>query len=138
MGIGGRGNPDRDHAERDGTALLATYDGLVQSDTSFCEWDYPDPTLTGVYVIDLQRDPSDPDGLYALVTDGAGPDPYPPEILLGHGETGVGLTVGLTVMSFGFRRIGAATETELKERKARVEDAMHATKAAAEEGIVHV
>jgi chaperonin GroEL len=32
--------------------------------------------------------------------------------------------------------VGAATETELKERKARVEDAMHATKAAVEEGIV--
>ena len=31
---------------------------------------------------------------------------------------------------------GAATETELKEKKARVEDAMHATKAAVEEGIV--
>ena len=33
-------------------------------------------------------------------------------------------------------KIGAATETELKEKKARVEDAMHATKAAVEEGIV--
>jgi chaperonin GroEL len=33
-------------------------------------------------------------------------------------------------------QVGAATETELKERKARVEDAMHATKAAVEEGIV--
>ena len=33
-------------------------------------------------------------------------------------------------------KVGASTETELKERKARVEDAMHATKAAAEEGIV--
>jgi chaperonin GroEL len=33
-------------------------------------------------------------------------------------------------------RIGAATETELKEKKARVEDAMHATRAAVEEGIV--
>lgn len=33
-------------------------------------------------------------------------------------------------------RVGAATETELKEKKARVEDAMHATKAAVEEGIV--
>jgi len=32
--------------------------------------------------------------------------------------------------------IGAATEVEMKERKARVEDALHATKAAAEEGIV--
>ncbi len=32
--------------------------------------------------------------------------------------------------------VGAATETELKEKKARVEDAMHATKAAVEEGIV--
>jgi chaperonin GroEL len=32
--------------------------------------------------------------------------------------------------------VGAATETEMKERKARVEDAMHATKAAREEGIV--
>ncbi|HEV2488313.1 MAG TPA: TCP-1/cpn60 chaperonin family protein, partial [Candidatus Acidoferrales bacterium] len=31
---------------------------------------------------------------------------------------------------------GAATETELKEKKARVEDAMHATRAAVEEGIV--
>jgi len=33
-------------------------------------------------------------------------------------------------------RVGAATETELKDKKARVEDAMHATKAAVEEGIV--
>ena len=33
-------------------------------------------------------------------------------------------------------KVGAATETELKEKKARVEDAMHSTKAAAEEGIV--
>ena len=33
-------------------------------------------------------------------------------------------------------RVGAATETELKEKKARVEDAMHATKAAVDEGIV--
>ena len=33
-------------------------------------------------------------------------------------------------------QVGAATETEMKEKKARVEDAMHATKAAAEEGIV--
>ena len=32
--------------------------------------------------------------------------------------------------------VGAATETELKEKKARVEDALHATKAAAEQGIV--
>ena len=32
--------------------------------------------------------------------------------------------------------VGAATETEMKEKKARVEDAMHATKAAIEEGIV--
>src|ERR1700737_2964919 len=33
-------------------------------------------------------------------------------------------------------RVGAATEMEMKEKKARVEDAMHATKAAVEEGIV--
>jgi len=33
-------------------------------------------------------------------------------------------------------KVGAATETELKEKKARVEDAMHATKAAVEEGIL--
>ena len=33
-------------------------------------------------------------------------------------------------------RIGAATETEMKEKKARLEDALHATKAAVEEGIV--
>jgi chaperonin GroEL len=33
-------------------------------------------------------------------------------------------------------KVGAATETELKEKKARVEDAMHATKAAAEDGSV--
>src|SRR2546423_258381 len=32
--------------------------------------------------------------------------------------------------------VGAATETEIKERKARVEDALHATRAAVEEGIV--
>ncbi|HXU11847.1 MAG TPA: chaperonin GroEL [Candidatus Binatia bacterium] len=33
-------------------------------------------------------------------------------------------------------KVGAATETEMKEKKSRVEDAMHATKAAVEEGIV--
>src|SRR5881628_354996 len=33
-------------------------------------------------------------------------------------------------------RVGAATEVEMKEKKARVEDAMHATRAAVEEGIV--
>ncbi|MGD8374682.1 MAG: chaperonin GroEL [Acidobacteriota bacterium] len=33
-------------------------------------------------------------------------------------------------------KVGAATETEMKEKKARVEDAMHATKAAVEEGII--
>ncbi len=33
-------------------------------------------------------------------------------------------------------RVGAATESELKEKKARVEDALHATQAAAEEGVV--
>ncbi len=33
-------------------------------------------------------------------------------------------------------KVGAATETEMKERKARVEDALHATRAAVEEGIV--
>jgi chaperonin GroEL len=33
-------------------------------------------------------------------------------------------------------KVGAATETEMKEKKARVEDSMHATRAAVEEGIV--
>ena len=33
-------------------------------------------------------------------------------------------------------KVGAATETELKEKKARVEDALHATHAAVEEGIL--
>ena len=33
-------------------------------------------------------------------------------------------------------KVGAATETELKERKARVEDALHATRAAVEEGVL--
>ena len=33
-------------------------------------------------------------------------------------------------------KIGAATEVEMKEKKARVEDALHATRAAVEEGIV--
>jgi chaperonin GroEL len=41
------------------------------------------------------------------------------------------LTGGVAVL-----RVGAATEVEMKEKKARVDDAMHATKAAAEEGIV--
>src|SRR5450432_4025856 len=35
-----------------------------------------------------------------------------------------------------FVKVGAATETEMKEKKARVEDALHATRAAVEEGIV--
>jgi chaperonin GroEL len=33
-------------------------------------------------------------------------------------------------------KVGVATETEMKEKKARVEDALHATRAAVEEGIV--
>ena len=33
-------------------------------------------------------------------------------------------------------KVGAATETEMKEKKARVEDALYATRAAVEEGIV--
>jgi len=41
------------------------------------------------------------------------------------------LTGGVAIL-----RVGAATEVEMKERKARVDDAMHATKAAVEEGIV--
>ena len=40
------------------------------------------------------------------------------------------------VGGIGIIRVGAATESEMKEKKARVEDAMHATKAAVEEGIV--
>src|SRR4029078_538811 len=36
----------------------------------------------------------------------------------------------------GIIHVGAATETEMKEKKARVEDALHATRAAVEEGIV--
>ena len=40
------------------------------------------------------------------------------------------------VGSIAVIKVGAATETEMKEKKARVEDAMHATKAAVEEGIV--
>src|SRR5690606_19741558 len=36
----------------------------------------------------------------------------------------------------GVIRVGAATETEMKEKKGRVEDALHATRAAVEEGIV--
>ena len=38
--------------------------------------------------------------------------------------------------AFGWRQVGAQTETELKEKKLRVEDALNATKAAVEEGIV--
>ena len=33
-------------------------------------------------------------------------------------------------------KVGAATEVEMKEKKARVEDALHATKAAVEEGVL--
>jgi chaperonin GroEL len=41
------------------------------------------------------------------------------------------IAVGVAVI-----KIGAATEIEVKERKARVEDALHATRAAVEEGVV--
>jgi chaperonin GroEL len=41
------------------------------------------------------------------------------------------LAGGVAVIS-----VGAATETEMKEKKARVEDALHATRAAVEEGVV--
>jgi len=41
------------------------------------------------------------------------------------------ITVGVVVI-----RVGAATETEMKEKRSRVEDALHATRAAAEEGVV--
>src|SRR5437660_1193215 len=47
------------------------------------------------------------------------------------GEALATLVGGVAVM-----RVGAATEAEMKEKKARVEDAMHATRAAVEEGIV--
>jgi chaperonin GroEL len=49
------------------------------------------------------------------------PGPLPPAKLAG----------GVAVI-----KVGAATETEMKEKKARVEDALHATRAAVEEGIV--
>jgi chaperonin GroEL len=44
---------------------------------------------------------------------------------------GVGVDVGVAVI-----RVGGATEVEVKERKDRVDDAMHATRAAVEEGIL--
>ena len=44
---------------------------------------------------------------------------------------GAGTRGGVAVI-----KVGTATETEMKEKKARVEDAMHATKAAVEQGIV--
>ncbi len=44
--------------------------------------------------------------------------------------------VAKLVGGVGVIKVGAATETEMKEKKARIEDAMHATKAAVEEGIV--
>src|SRR5438309_882579 len=47
------------------------------------------------------------------------------------GEGLATLVVGVAVLN-----VGAATETEMKEKKARVEDALHATRAAVEEGIV--
>ena len=42
----------------------------------------------------------------------------------------------IAVLTLIFLNVGAATETEMKEKKARVEDALHATRAAVEEGIV--
>ena len=39
-------------------------------------------------------------------------------------------------MGVAIINVGAATEVEMKEKKARIEDALHATRAAAEEGIV--
>src|SRR5262249_56051798 len=44
--------------------------------------------------------------------------------------------VGRVVGGGAVMHVGAATETEMKEKKARVEDALHATRAAVEEGIV--
>jgi chaperonin GroEL (HSP60 family) len=38
-------------------------------------------------------------------------------------------------MAWRFIKVGAATETEMKDKKARVEDAMHATKAAVEKNV---
>jgi len=49
----------------------------------------------------------------------------------GQSRTGAKLVGGLAVI-----KVGAATETEMKEKKARVEDAMHATRAVVEDGIV--
>jgi hypothetical protein len=42
----------------------------------------------------------------------------------------------MPLLARGVIRVGAATEIEMKEKKARVEDAMHATRAAVEEGVV--
>src|SRR5207302_1640096 len=44
--------------------------------------------------------------------------------------------LGIKLETIGLEDLGAATETEMKEKKARVEDALHATRAAVEEGVV--
>ncbi|KAF6138268.1 hypothetical protein GIB67_033952 [Kingdonia uniflora] len=67
----------------------------------------------------------------------ADPHPTPGALLMGdafnmyHPLTGRGMTVALSDIA-----VGAQTEAELKEKKLRVEDALNATKAAVEDGIV--
>jgi chaperonin GroEL (HSP60 family) len=64
----------------------------------------------------------------------SGAAPSDLRLLLSHNSMQRALAIALGAS--GHIKVGAATETEMKEKKARVEDAMHATKAAVEEGIV--
>jgi len=77
--------------------------------------------------------------LQAVLRDAVGPDRAQQvgaavlaEAEMGHRRSGFAKLVGGVAVI----KVGAATETEMKEKKARVEDAMHATRAAVEEGIV--
>lgn len=59
---------------RDGSILVGSFGGLWRSRRDRCEWSQPDPDLVDVYVIDLDARAAEPDTIYAIETNGAGPD----------------------------------------------------------------
>ncbi|MGE0791174.1 MAG: MYXO-CTERM sorting domain-containing protein [Sandaracinaceae bacterium] len=61
-------------AQADGSVLVGGFRGLIRSEPDRCAWSRPIAELTNVYVIDIESLPSDPSTVYAVSTDGAGPD----------------------------------------------------------------
>jgi len=119
----GRHNQDGKHADRGGAPLRQSVSFESEAWTSFY--------MAGETIRQLRRGSKD----------GASAEAEAAERPEDHRLDGLrrGKTPGTPTKLVGGVAVikgGAATETELKEKKARVEDAMHATRAAVEEGIV--